>query len=191
MFHTVLERLFSFGEKESYVDLGAYNGDTIREFLELTEHRYEHIYAVEPDPRNFAKLRAFAENEQIRCCSLYNKAVWNAEEELSFDARGGRMSCLAPAGEKAVGTLSLDRMLGERPVTYIKMDVEGAESEALSGGTRALRRWKPKLMIAGYHHDDDLWRIPLQLWSICPDYRVYLRRHPYVPCWEINFFATI
>jgi FkbM family methyltransferase len=186
-----LESLFDLGDKESYADLGAYTGDTIAEFLSLTDHHYEHIYAVEPDPRNFAKLKWFAETEQLRNCSLFCKAIWSGDTSLSFAARGGRMSRLDLEGNDRVQGITLDEMVGERPVSYIKMDVEGAEEEALLGGQQCIRRERPRMMVAGYHHDDDLWRLPLLIWRICPDYQIYLRRHPYVPCWEINFFATI
>lgn len=85
----------------------------------------------------------------------------------------------------------LDDLVGDRPLTCVKMDVEGVEKEALAGGARVIRRCRPKMLLAGYHHDDDLWEIPLEVWNLVPEYRIHLRRHPYVPCWEINFFVTL
>ena len=186
-----LEHLFTFGPKETYGDLGAYNGDTIAEFLELTGGHYEHIYAVEPDPKNFVKLQHFVEKEQLRNCSLLQRGIWkDVAEALPFAAKGGRMSALDEKGKKVTPVTSLDAIIGNKSFTYIKMDVEGAEKEALAGGQDVISRCRPKLLIAGYHHDDDLWQIPRLLWSLVPDYKVYLRRHPYVPCWEINFFVV-
>ena len=100
-----------------------------------------------------------------------------------------RMSCHDEHAADTVPAVTIDGILAGRPVSYLKFDVEGAEMEALEGGRESIGRFRPKLLIAGYHHDDDLWRIPLYLHSLCPDYRIYLRRHPYVPCWEINFFV--
>ena len=80
--------------------------------------------------------------------------------------------------------------LGAQQFTYIKMDVEGAEAATLAGAEKTIKRCKPKLLMAAYHHDADLWRLPLMVWNLRPDYQVFLRRHPYVPCWEINIFAT-
>ena len=185
-----LEQLFTFDTKETYGDLGAYNGDTVAEFLELTGGHYEHIYAVEPDPKNFVKLQHFVEQEQLRNCSLLQRGIWkDVETELPFAAKGGRMSALDAKGKKTTPVTSLDEIIGNGQFTYIKMDVEGAEKQAIEGGKNVISRCRPKLLIAGYHHDDDLWQIPEQLWELVPEYRIYLRRHPYVPCWEINFFA--
>lgn len=186
-----LETLFAFGETESYGDLGAYNGDTLREFLELTGGHYDHLYAVEPDPKNFAKLQHFVETEQLGRCRLCPEGIWAQTAQLPFAARGGRMSALEQEGKKEVLVTCLDGLVGESPLTYIKMDVEGVEKEALDGGARVIRRCRPKMLLAGYHHDDDLWEIPLEVWNLVPEYQIYLRRHPYVPCWEINFFATV
>jgi FkbM family methyltransferase len=186
-----LETLFMFSDKETYLDLGAYRGDTVEEFLSLTEGRYDHIYAVEPDPKNFQKLQRFVEENQISKCSLIHSGIWKEEGRLSFAEKGGRMSFLDAQAETDIPVTTIDRILDGHPVSYIKMDVEGAEMEALAGGAEAIKNYRPKLLIAGYHHDDDLWKIPLCLKRLCPEYRIYLRRHPYVPCWEINFFAFL
>ena len=98
------------------------------------------------------------------------------------------MSSLSKQGKVSVEVDSLDNVLGEGAVSYIKMDVEGAEAEALMGGCEHLAKYIPKLFVAGYHRDDDLWKLPQLLWNIAP-YKIFLRRHPYVPCWEINFLA--
>ena len=45
--------------------------------------------------------------------------------------------------------------LGIDHVDYIKMDIEGAEREALKGAKNTLRRDKPVIMIDAYHRDDD------------------------------------
>ena len=79
--------VFLRGETESYGDLGAYNGDTLREFLELTGGHYDHLYAVEPDPKNFAKLQHFVETEQLGRCSLCPEGIWAQAAQLPFAAR--------------------------------------------------------------------------------------------------------
>ncbi len=186
-----LETLFTFGKEECYADLGAYTGDTLTEFLELTRGTYQHMYAVEPDPKNFKKLRAFVERQGLSRITLCPKSIWAQDMVLHFAARGGRMSALAQDGETLAEAVSLDSLVGKNPLTYVKMDVEGAEKEALYGSRAVICREKPKLLVAGYHFDNDLWELPLVIWNLVPEYKLYLRRHPYVPCWEINFFATL
>ena len=87
--------------------------------------------------------------------------------------------------------VDIDTLLEDERVTYIKMDVEGAEMEALKGGKEQIKRNTPKLFIAAYHHDADIFLLPLFMWQLVPEYKVYLRKHPYVPAWELNFLAAV
>jgi FkbM family methyltransferase len=186
-----LTTLFNFTEQECYGDLGAYKGDTITEFLELTKERYQHIYAVEPDKKNYVKLKDFVEQEQLSKLTLINSAIWSESGRQHFYQRGGRMSSLAEAGTVVVPVLALDDLKKEQPFTYLKFDVEGAEKEALLGAKNILSAEGPKLLVAAYHHDNDLWELPEIIHKMNPHYKIYLRRHPYVPCWEINICALI
>ena len=92
-----------------------------------------------------------------------------------------------------VDVVSVDSVLGNDHADYMKFDVEGVEKEALTGAARHLvpdcNGALPKLLVAAYHHDEDIFSLPLLLWNLQPDYKIYLRKHPYVPAWEINFFA--
>ena len=186
-----LTTLFTFTGQETYADVGAYNGDTIKEFLTLTEGHYEHIYALEPDKKNYRKLKTFVEQEQLRKCTLVNKAVWSETGTRNFAQKGGRMSYLAEGGQEAVEVVCLDEVISKRPLTYLKLDVEGAELEALEGSRNILQTCQPKLFVAAYHHDDDLWKLPQRIYDLNPNYKLYLRRHPYVPCWEINILGKV
>ena len=71
------------------------------------------------------------------------------------------------------------------------MDVEGAEAQAIDGGAATIKKDKPKLFVAAYHYDVDLFRLPLLLWDLVPEYKIYLRKHPYVPAWELNFLCVL
>ena len=66
------------------------------------------------------------------------------------------------------------------------MDVEGAEKSAITGGTNTLSN-KPKLHIAAYHKSEDLYSLPLKIKEICPDYKIYMRKHKALPAWDINY----
>lgn len=85
---------------------------------------------------------------------------------------------------------TIDALAEEREVSLIKMDVEGAELQALAGGRETLQKFAPKLFVAAYHYDVDLFRLPLLLQKIVPQYKIYLRKHPYVPAWELNYICT-
>ena len=74
-------------------------------------------------------------------------------------------------------------------VTYIKMDVEGAEKEAINGAEKTLENHQPKLNLALYHRSGDIFSIPLQIAKINPAYKFHIRRHPYIPCWDMNLYC--
>ena len=182
-----LKQLFAFTEAESYLDLGAYDGDTVREFLSLTGGHYTKITAVEADRRNYRKL--CAKTEGLAALRTVEAAVWDEDTELEFSDSGGRQSTLIGAHKRMVKAVKMDNLLGEEPVTYIKMDVEGAEKQALFGLKEHILRDKPKMFIAAYHYDNDFFALPELIWQLRPDYKIYLRKHPYVPAWEMNFMV--
>ncbi len=183
-------QLFSWGRNEVYMDLGAYNGDTVQEFLQLVQGEYQQIIAVEPDRKNYRKLRALAEGLEQGKLTVHQVGIWEQPGELGFSDSGGRQSsfCLKPKNVVPVDTI--DHLAGDWPVSYIKMDVEGAEVQALRGGCATLQRHQPKLFVAAYHYDADLYRLPLLIWQLVPEYKLYLRKHSYVPAWELNFLAV-
>ena len=85
---------------------------------------------------------------------------------------------------------SIDKLAGGKPVSYIKMDVEGAEVQAIEGGKLVIGSFAPKMFVAAYHYDVDVFRLPLLIWQLVPDYKIFFRKHPYVPAWELNFLIT-
>ena len=208
-----LRTIFSFGREETYLDLGAYNGDTVQEFLQLTHGRYKKIIALEPDPKNYKKLTDFVRQYELKNVTCLQAGVWNDCGSLELTGNGGRQSTFWEADrsgfatqnlsqtcsmkkkvkKQQVNVVSVDAVLGNDRADYMKFDVEGVEKEALEGaaghlvpdGNGAL----PKLLVAAYHHDEDLFALPLLLWKLQPEYQIYLRKHPYVPAWEINIFA--
>ncbi len=184
-----LQELFTFTDDEVYLDLGAYNGDTVQEFLQLTSNKYQHIIAVEPDRRNYRKLTALAES--LGNISVEQCGVWSEAGELGFSDSGGRQSTFLAVNKQSVPVNSIDNLAQGLPISYIKMDVEGAEMQALAGGKQVITQQEPKMFVAAYHYDVDLFRLPLLLWEIVPQYKIYLRKHPYVPAWELNFFAKV
>ena len=174
---------------ESFVDLGAYNGDTIRELLSFTNQKYNAIWAVEPDKKNFKKLTAYAEGNAMKRMHLYQCAAWCLDTELPFASKNGRQSVLATGGETGPAR-SVDSLLEGEAITFLKMDVEGFEREAIWGASRTILRHAPKLAIAIYHRNEDIFELPLLIKHLRPDYKLYIRHRLYIPAWETNLYAV-
>ncbi len=183
------ERLYKdilpLSETETIVDLGAYDGDTIREFLKVTDDRYKKIFAFEPDAKNFRKLQ----NKCSELCNIefHNMGAWDKKETLYFAKKAARGSRTDSEGIP-VQFNSVDNVIDE-PVTFIKMDIEGAELKALEGARKTIALNHPKLYVCAYHKDEDMFTLPLKIKELYPGYKIYYRHHPYVPAWESNFYA--
>lgn len=174
---------------EHYVDLGAYTGDTIRELLDITRNKYVRIYAMEPDKKNFKKLCRYIEGKNH--IYAYNNAAWCIDTMLPFNSKAGRQSSLATStGLKCIESKSVDSMLKGKEATLIKMDVEGAEREAIWGASQTISRYNPRLMIALYHRNEDIFELPLLIHRLNPRYKLYIRHQLYIPAWETNLYAV-
>lgn len=183
----VYENILRLGEDERIVDLGAYDGDTIREFLSFTNGRYSHITAFEPDKKNFLKLeRKTADYENI---DRFNLGAWNTKETLYFKNKAARSSKQDNSGT-GINFNSVDNVV-KGGVTFIKMDIEGAELKALEGAKKTIEKYKPKLYVCAYHRNEDFFTLIKKIHSLCSDYKIYLRHHPYIPAWETNIYAVI
>lgn len=185
--YEAFENILKLGENEAFLDLGAYRGDTVEEFLNYTNGKYDHIIALEPDRRSFRKLLAYADGKEN--ILTVQKAISDKEAVARFNAAAGRQSSFSDKGEE-IETVTVDSLCGGKRITYIKMDVEGAEYEALCGGENTLKTQKPKLNIALYHRSCDIFALPLKIASVNPDYKFFIRRHPYIPCWDMNLYCV-
>ena len=177
------------GPIEYAADLGAYNGDTARELISYRPE-VKSILALEPDRRNFRKLSEYASSVVSPNIRAVNAAAWNTSDTLIFADSGSRNSGAFASGKKTeVSAVTLDSLLMGERVDYIKYDVEGAEKEAIEGSRLSITAHRPALLVSIYHRSEDIFALPLQIHGLCPTYRLYLRRYPYVPAWDLNLIC--
>lgn len=176
------------GDDEIFMDLGAYDGDTIREFLTMT-NGYRKIYAVEADEKNFKKLTE--KTAELGKIELFNLAAWDKKDTLFFEKKKGRNSKLSSNGKIQILADSVDNILGGREITFLKADVEGSEEKVLLGAANTIRQYRPKLYICAYHRNSDMFVLPRRIHEICGDYRLHFAHRAYVPAWESNFYCDI
>ncbi len=189
--------LLNIGVEETYVDLGAYDGDTIVEFLNETSMQFKKIYAMEPDNRNYRKMKRRLYMIGSALLECYNVGAWNEDTSVIFSLRNGRGSHVVPEEGKSlnharfreVKMMKTDTMLRGEPATYIKIDVEGAEENALNGAAGTISAFKPKLNVALYHRNEDMFKLPLLVQKLNKKYKFFMRHHPYFPDWETNLYC--
>lgn len=199
------------------MDLGAYNGDSIRELRNYAPH-LRRVIAMEPDRRNLRKLTEYAEGLAATgdSCRVHpvGAGAWSSTATLTFHGSGNRNATLTDTAEGGDGPTAIlpstahnpyfgktaevpvrapdgvAEELGLSPVDFIKYDVEGAEAEALLGSRRLIEGDAPALLVSVYHRSADLFRLPLLVHELNPAYRLYLRRMAGVPAWDINLYAV-
>jgi FkbM family methyltransferase len=186
------ERLFARNNDEVFVDCGAFDGDTIRSFLEWSGGEFARIWAFEPDPGNFRTLSAFVEGlpPAIRTrIELIAAGVGRKSESLRFKSDGTSSSAVAEDGAIEIETRAVDGIDFGSPPTFVKMDIEAFEPEALEGAAATIARHAPVLAVCVYHRQDHLWRIPLQISRLNSSYKFFLRKYM-TECWETVCLAV-
>ncbi len=171
--------LYSVMPGEVFVDCGAFDGDTIRDLL-ARQQNIGKILAFEPDHLNLGKLQAYVSTlpQVLQDKILSSQApVGRCGQRVRFATTGTVASRVTGDGELEMECVCLDMAAADCGPTFIKMDIEGAEIDALNGGARVIRENRPILAICVYHLPDHLWRIPLLIRELVPDYQFFLRPH--------------
>ena len=178
-----LPSFFEIGENEILVDCGAYDGDLSLYILKSIKNGK--IYAFECDPENFNKLKK--NTSHLDNIHIINKGCWSEKTILSFSGYGTMASKIDNNGQIKIEADSIDNIVQDA-ATFIKMDVEGAELEALKGARNTILKYSPKLAISVYHLKEDLISIPQYILSLNKQYELYLRHYESFSC-ELILYA--
>ncbi len=182
----VFESIVPIRPDSVYVDLGAYNGDTVIEYAGVSQNSYKHIYAFEPNVKNFRKLEK--NTAHLENITALNACAWNECGTIKFTKNEGRMSRASASGEVETVCLAVDEAVMEQ-ADLIKLDVEGAEREAIEGAERHIAGGAD-VISALYHRNEDMFAIPLPLYKINPNLKFYIRHQLYIPAWETNLYCV-
>lgn len=162
-----------FRENEVFVDCGGYDGDTTLKFIRINQD-YKKIYYFEPAIFEYEKsITNLANYLNI---IFFNKAVSRTNAVVKFNTTLKSSNKIDDAGDFLIYTVKLDDVLTE-PVSYIKMDIEGAEYDALIGAKETIIKCRPKLAVCVYHDQSHFWKIPKLVLSFSDEYNVYLRHY--------------
>ena len=178
-----------FGDHEVFVDAGSCNLDTSLEFRKRCPN-LKKVYAFEPDPDNYNLCVERKKQAGFDEADIFPYGTWDKDEMLHFNVRGTGGTCITEGeGMISLPVRAIDEVIpsGEK-VTFIKMDVEGAELKSLKGCQKIIQRDRPKLAICIYHKPDDMVEIPLYIKELVPEYKLYVRHHSNCE-WETVLYA--
>lgn len=186
------DELFERIADEVFIDCGAFDGDTLDQFIDLSGGRFAQVHCFEADPLNALRLRERRERyapELAERIYVHAQAVGAYSGRIGLDATGTVSSVVCEQGEVQVDCVTLDEVVAGERVSLIKMDIEGYEPEALKGAEALISRHSPVLAICVYHVQDHLWSLPLQLAALGEAYRLYLRAHVH-DGWDLVCYAV-
>ena len=184
------KNIISPKENSVYVDIGAYNGDTLKEYISFAGENIT-AFCFEPDERNFRKLSATSQEFPNADIKLINAAAWDKNEELVFYSRSGRNSAHTTAHKglkaKTVCAVCADDFI-DKFVSFINIDAEGSDAKAITGLSETIRKYHPVISCAVYHRNEDMFEIPLLLAEKYGNFKLYMRHFPYIPAWDTNIY---
>lgn len=172
------DEIFKPKKNEVFIDAGAFCGETAEEFAAWCPS-YKKIYSLEPDKFNFEKLSDNILKKKIRDIELIDAGLWSENKTLYITRGGddGTGSHVKDTGIDEVKVVSLDNILGGNEATYIKMDIEGSEKEALKGAQNTIKKYKPRLAICLYHRSEDIITLPQYILELVPEYKFKIRHY--------------
>jgi FkbM family methyltransferase len=162
-----------------FVDGGAFDGDTVASLVAHAGRDFARIVALEPDP---ATRRALAERVEALPAYVRERVevlpyAVGAQRGSARWGGAGQSAHVADDGEIEVEIAPLDELLADTAPTYVKLDIEGAELDALAGAAEVVRRHRPVLGLCAYHRQDHLWRVPLAVDALVDGYHYAMRRY--------------
>lgn len=167
--------LFEPRENEIFIDAGAFDGQTILDFVKWSKGKYEKIYAFEAVDQFFQIANKNIEG--LDRVKIFNYAVWDKQEQISFHEKGSASS-YSDMGKIRANGMDLDSVIGSvEEVTFIKMDIEGSERRALEGAKKIIIKNHPRLAICIYHKPIDIIELPEYLLRLVPEYKFYIRHY--------------
>lgn len=184
---TMLERkqyfdpdIIKLRENEVFVDAGVLNLGTSLRFIEECERQQIQkfkIHAFEPDTISYQRCLEIQKKLPGVDLHLHHAGLWSEKTTLYFAEMGNGGSKITQQETGTyIDTVSLDQCVSDK-VTFIKMDIEGAELEALKGSREIIQKYRPRLAICIYHKQEDLVEIPVYLKELVPEYKLYVRHY--------------
>lgn len=172
-------------DEEVFIDGGGFIGDTYSDFINWSHNRFKSYVFFEPSTVNLEKFKERINDKRVRC---RNEGLWNKKATLYFSGGTSEAERIIEGNPEennravSINVTAIDLEPECEHATFIKMDIEGSELNALKGAINTIRKNRPKLVICIYHDNEDMLRIPEWCFKNLNNYRFYVRHHHYLPC---------
>lgn len=172
-------RIMIAGESEIFIDGGAYKGEDTIAFTKWCKGQYQDAYVFEPDESSYQDTCQNLLNAGINS-HIFNQGLWSKKERMGFSPGVQAASHVDTAGTGQIQMNSIDEILHGERASFIKLDVEGCEQEAIKGASGTIKKYHPRLAVCVYHKPEDIFEIPTAIMETGQHYRLYLRHYSYI-----------
>ncbi|MDR2186284.1 MAG: FkbM family methyltransferase [Treponema sp.] len=177
-------------DSEIFVDGGIYTGDTTEDFIKRVNGKYKKIIGFDIDEKNLCLARTNL--QKYSNIEIIPKGLWSCSEKQNAELGITAGSNIKEGASDVVELTSLDELFFGCPLqnlpTFVKLDVEGSEREALIGASNIIRAVSPKLAVCVYHKPKDVFDLTQLIYESNPNYKFCLKHYsPYV--WDTVLYA--
>ena len=161
-----------------FIDAGCYDLGTAQEYREWNLNKESEIISFEPDVESFRRCDQILSKIGDKHIHILPKGVWHCDARLQFSVESNGKTKVTESGEGSTfEVVSIDNIVREKKCSFIKMDIEGVELEALRGAEKTIKRDRPVLAISIYHKPEDIFEIPMLILEMSSKYQLYIRHH--------------
>lgn len=174
---------------ETFIDCGAFVGDSIERYIWAHDGVFGKIIAFEPDGKNYNAMNARLErlkkewNISEDAIEYYpygvsdNDSILYMESYAGNNGFGSKMSVNKSDDSEECRTVTLKNYITEN--CFIKADIESYEYRMLKGAEEEIKKYRPKMAVCIYHNTVDFFTLPILVKSLVPEYKLSIRHHSY------------
>lgn len=171
------------------LDCGSYIGDSLDGYVKYASDYYKGAICCEAIPNNIKLLTEHLEQKAYINVEVIDQAIWKTEGSVYFDCAGVKSGFVSDSGNIQILSTTIDKVAFGRQIDFIKIEINGAEFDALLGATNTIVEKKPVIAVSVYHNPLDIIRIPLLIYSLNTDYSLFLRFYGHTTLTDIVCYA--
>lgn len=176
----VADKIIGTESDMTLLDIGAYNGNSIKQMKEVFKEKISKIYAFEPSEENCIEIM----KKKIENLTLYDFGLGSTNNYVNFSEKGPFFRASGKADGIPTKLCRLDDLnICMKGRSILKIDIEGMEIECLKGAKEFIIKNRPYIAVCVYHKEKDILDIPCYIKSLVPEYYFLLRGGMHTVCY--------
>lgn len=172
------------------LDCGSYIGDSLDGYVDYAGVDFIGALCCEVSDANIERLTEHIMARNYKNVEIVDRAIWKSDGMVRFNPAGEKSGYISDDGVIELKSVTVDTLVLGRQIDFLKIEIDGAEYEALLGARDTIISQHPVIAISVYHKPEDIIRIPFILKGLRPDYMLYLRFYGCTTLTDIVCYAV-